>query len=221
MKKVFFYIFCLISIILVSVLFARMTASSDNVKFVYYKDKYTSILSDEELEEYKRFLNEDLVVFEKLDNTVVKGKTKFSKRDYVLLGAIMNGTVKADNNGNENTYYKIGGAFVEGWKNDENGDWKYYIPNIKNPFMFLPDKIKNSWILIDNKWYDFESDGRLKQIVGWKEYNGKWAYHLPHDYGAVSNSFLHLDNKWYVFDKDGYLIHESKEKPKSEDFKKN
>lgn len=108
-------------------------------------------------------------------------------------------------------YYRVGGIFKEGWY--------YFFPQGKDSFMFDPNYSPSSWIRINNKWYDFNNGGKLKELEGWKMNSGKWMLHVHGDYGALASAVAKVGEKWYWFDSNGYMIQEFNSRPNIEPLK--
>lgn len=71
-------------------------------------------------------------------------------------------------------------------------------------FMFNPKYFKSKWLRINNKWYEFEIGGKLKELTGWREYSkGKYLYHLEKDFGSPAYAIAKVGSYWYYFDSDG------------------
>lgn len=80
--------------------------------------------------------------------------------------------------------------------------WYY----IEDGFAFVPVNLSSNWKKINNKWYEFNDYGELLEHSGWREYNGKWMYHIPGDFGAYLDKEVNIDGEWFEFDLDGYCI---------------
>ena len=80
--------------------------------------------------------------------------------------------------------------------------------------------IKNQWKNIDQKWYYFDSNGKMLKntlvnsyVMGedgqmltnqWMTFNQKW-YYAQEDGKAVQNAWKQIKEKWYMFHKDGTM----------------
>lgn len=58
-----------------------------------------------------------------------------------------------------------GGVITVGWIKDGNA-WYYRYPDGSYQ--------KNSWLLVNNKWYLFDGDSRM--VIGWQQKNNRWFY---------------------------------------------
>lgn len=72
-----------------------------------------------------------------------------------------------------------------GWE-QENGGWYYYQDGMK---------VKNKWLLLDNRWYAFVGDGRAVQN-DWFYSNGSW-YYLGSDCAMLENQWFQYKGLWY------------------------
>ncbi|MBU0278771.1 MULTISPECIES: hypothetical protein [unclassified Gemella] len=130
--------------------------------------------------------------------------------------SVQNGWISISKDYKTMWFYKENGNFKSGWHWDDYYDGWYFFYDIKFSFFLRSDvyaslmynpRFENSpWLKINDKWYEFEDGGKLIQYSGWREYNGKWLYHLPGDYGAVAGQGLYIAGTWYDFDENGYWV---------------
>lgn len=83
-----------------------------------------------------------------------------------------------------------------GWKQDSTGWW--YVYNITDNYYYV-----DSWQLINNEWYSFDTQGYARQSK-WLKDGGKW-YWLKDDCAMARGQWLQLENKWYYFGSDGAM----------------
>ncbi len=127
-----------------------------------------------------------------------------SAKEKAQFEAIRNGWAKIDADNRAYWFFKKNGVPVEGWHWDSTYQGWYYFQ--KGGVMFDPRYIDDTWARINNKWYEFEPGGKLIEHVGWRQYKGKWLFHLPNDCGAIAGSKALIDGKWYSFDEYGYWM---------------
>ena len=121
-------------------------------------------------------------------------------------------------NGKTLWFYKQNGYYKHGWHWDNYYKGWYYFYNVEfvvgdqtfsklrwNANVMYDKANNNSWMFLNNKWYEFEIGGKLIPYSGWRKYNGGWLYHLPGDYGAIANQSRYIDGRWYTFNSNGYL----------------
>lgn len=155
-----------------------------------------------------------------LYDTFLKPSFDKNREDEIRLKSVQNGWIDITHGLETMWYYKIGGIFKEGWHYDDGyKGWYYFFPQGENSFMFDPRFSPSSWIRINNKWYDFNIGGKLKELQGWEMNNGKWMFHIHGDYGALAGAIAKIGKKWYWFDSDGYMIGEFDYRPNIEALK--
>jgi glucan-binding YG repeat protein len=71
-----------------------------------------------------------------------------------------------------------------GWI-ESSGSWYYRYPN--------GQYASNSWQKINDKWYLFQSDGKM--LTGWQQRNGR--YYLLANTGEMLTGWQNYNNKWY------------------------
>lgn len=84
---------------------------------------------------------------------------------------------------------------------DVASHWYY----IDSDYAFVPVNTSN-WKKINSKWYEFNEYGELLEHTGWRQYDGKWMYHIPGDYGAYADGWQDISGESFEFDDNGYCI---------------
>lgn len=98
---------------------------------------------------------------------------------YVDENHVSDGTGQTDGNGVSSSTTQVG------WIQD-GGTWYYRYPDGSYQ--------KNSWILVNNKWYLFDSSGKM--LTGWQSRNDQW-YYLNTSGEMLTGWLKTSDNKWY------------------------
>ena len=87
-------------------------------------------------------------------------------------------------------------TYTVGWQQDSTG-WYYYTDTSGNYY-------SDSWQLIDNEWYSFDSQGYARQSV-WLQDGGVY-YYLKDNCKMARNETLSIDSFDYTFDSTGSWI---------------
>lgn len=137
------------------------------------------------------------------------------KRDeHTKVTETYNGWVSLNDNNKTLWIYKENGKFKRGWHWDTQYKAWYYFYDVKissgynhtNATLMYSARYNPAWLKLNNKWYEFQQDGKLILHSGWRKYNNKWLYHIPGDYGAAASQTLKIDGKYYTFDSNGYWV---------------
>lgn len=84
-----------------------------------------------------------------------------------------------------------------GWNSNNKGWW--YCTKLPEEYYY-----KDTWKLIDNQWYSFNSEGYAK-CNQWELYKGKW-YYLTSDCSMAKSAWYWIDGECYRFDSYGALF---------------
>ena len=91
----------------------------------------------------------------------------------------------SDGSGQDNGSGTAGGGTVNvGWQKSDN-TWYFKYPD--------GNYVKGNWFQWNNKWYLFDSSGRM--LTGWQQKDGYW-YFLNND-GAMQTGWVKSGNLWY------------------------
>lgn len=141
-----------------------------------------------------------------LFNTEVRPQVELDRTNKQKIDAVKNGWVSVEKNGYKYWYCKSYGNFRKGWYYDNYyKGWYYFIEmNDGRHFMFDARYFRSPWLRINNKWYEFNEGGKLKEKEGWFEYSkGKFLYHIEKDFGSPAMAVVKIGKYWYYFDADG------------------
>lgn len=102
--------------------------------------------------------------------------------------------------------YKQNGLFVRNqWVNVIGWYWI-----TENYIMYDPVLSKSSWTVINDRWYEFDQNGKVLEKTSWAQLSGKWIYYIPTNFGLATNEFFQINGKTYYFTSLGYMYDPSK-----------